>query len=41
MKSNGLTELASLDRHFDKVKGIQRVKLQSIQPDFDILKTLS
>jgi|SRR3989338_548692 len=25
MKSNGITKLASLDRHFDKVRGIERV----------------
>ena len=27
MKSNGITELASLDRHFDKVRGIKRIVL--------------
>ena len=27
MKSYGIKELASLDRHFDKVKGIERVRI--------------
>ena|SRR3989344_3510448 len=27
MNSHGITELASLDRHFDKVKGIKRIEL--------------
>ena len=27
MKNNGITELASLDKHFDKVKGIKRIEL--------------
>ena len=26
MKNYGITELASLDKHFDKVKGIERIK---------------
>ncbi len=27
MKSNDITELASLDKHFDKIKGIKRIML--------------
>jgi predicted nucleic acid-binding protein len=27
MKSNGIRDLASLDKHFDKVKGIKRIEL--------------
>ena len=27
MKNYGIKELASLDKHFDKVKGIERIKL--------------
>ena len=27
MKNYGIKELASLDRHFDKVKGIERIKI--------------
>ena len=26
MKSNGIAKLVSLDKHFDKVKGLQRIK---------------
>ena len=26
MKNNGITKIASLDKHFDKVKDIQRIK---------------
>ena len=27
MKNYGITQLASLDKHFDKVKGIERVRI--------------